>query len=209
MTEPIQSSQQPQPPQAPQPQSPQPQAPPAPNQYPPETPEAPRTPTANDPMRRSPFLATILSFVPGLGQVYVGYYQLGFIHAIVISVILTLLATGDMGPLIPLLSVFMSFFWLYNVVDAGRRAVLVNEALAGRGDFKLPKDFTTPGLRGTVLGGSILVALGVLLLSRTLFGVSLAWVENWWPVAIVAFGAFLIFKARSEKAPDAEESADE
>ena len=50
-----------------------------------------RTPTTNDPMRRSPFLATILSFVPGLGQVYVGYYQLGFIHAIVISVILTLL----------------------------------------------------------------------------------------------------------------------
>lgn len=209
MSEPIQNSQQPQPPQAPQPQSPPQEAPVVSSHQVPDTAESTRTPTAKDPMRRSPFLATILSFVPGLGQVYVGYYQLGFIHAIVISVILTLLATGDMGPLIPLLSVFMGFFWLYNVVDAGRRAVLVNEALAGRGDFELPKDFSTPGFRGTVLGGSILVAVGLLILSRTLFGVSLEWIGNWWPVAVVAFGAYLIFKARTDTTSRPQDSADE
>lgn len=189
-------------------QPPQPQAPM--NSHVPETGESPpRAPIGDDPLRRSPFLATLLSFVPGLGQVYVGYYQLGFIHAIVISVILALLASGDLGPLIPLLSVFMGFFWLYNVVDAGRRAILVNEALAGRGDFKLPKDFTAPGLQGTVLGGSILVGIGFLILARTLFGVSLEWMESWWPVAIVAFGAYLIIKARSDGGSSRPTSADE
>ena len=181
-------------------QPPQPQAP-IPDQVPEAAEQPPRTSIANDPLRRSPFLATVLSFMPGLGQVYVGYYQLGFVHAIVFSVILALLATGDLGPLIPLLSVFLGFFWLYNVVDAGRRAILVNEALAGRGSFELPKDFTAPGLQGTLLGGGILVAIGLLILARTLFGVSLEWIESWWPVAIVAFGAYLIFKARSEDSP--------
>ena len=91
MTEPIQDSQQSQPSQAPQLQDPQPPAPTVSNHYPPEAPEPPRKPTANDPLRRSPFLATVLSIVPGLGQVYIGYYQLGFIHAIVVAAVVLLL----------------------------------------------------------------------------------------------------------------------
>jgi hypothetical protein len=171
--------------------------------------QPPSRPVGDDPLRRSPFLATILSFMPGVGQIYVGYYQLGFVHAIVFAGILALLASGDLGPLIPLLSVFLGFFWLYNVVDAGRRATLVNEALAGRGRFELPEDFTAPGLRGTVLGGSILVGVGLLILFRTLFGVSLAWIEDWWPIAIIAFGGYLIFKARLDARPDTALSGDE
>jgi hypothetical protein len=151
-------------------------------------------------MRRSPFLASVLSVVPGLGQVYLGYYQLGFINAIVIATILTLLATGDLGPLIPLASVFMAFYWLYNIVDAGRRAIMVNEALAGRGTMELPKDYAAPGLKGSVLGGAVLVVIGVVVLSRTLFGVSLEWTEEWWPLAIILFGGYLIYKAKSDAA---------
>lgn len=158
-----------------------------------------RASIANDPLRRSPFLATVLSLMPGLGQVYTGYYQRGFVHAIVVAGIIALLATGSLGPMTALASVFLGFFWLYNIVDAGRRAILFNEALAGRADIELPKDFTTPGLHGTILGGSILVIVGLVLLSSTLFDVSLEWLEDWWPVAIVGFGGFLIFKAIQER----------
>jgi hypothetical protein len=164
---------------------------------------------ANDARRRSPFLAAVLSAMPGLGQVYLGYYQLGFVHVVVFAGILALLATGNLGPLIPLASVFLGFFWLYNVVDAARRAVLVNEALAGRSNIELPEDYATPGLKGSVLGGSILVLVGIVLLSRTLFGVSLEWLEDWWPLAIVGFGGFLIFKAKSDNAPRSSTDLDE
>lgn len=166
----------------------------------PQPPAQPQSTTLVNPsLRRSPFLAAALSVMPGLGQVYLGYYQIGFIHAIVVAGLLTLLATGDLGPLIPLASVFMAFFWLYNIVDAGRRAVVVNEALAGRGNIDLPENFGAPGLRGTVLGGAVLIVVGLVLLSRTLMGVSLEWLEDWWPVAIVLFGGYLIFKAKSDQ----------
>lgn len=191
MIEQTPTIEQPSQPQAPTPSQPAVAAPP--------TPQAEPVRLAKDPRRRSPFLAAVLSIMPGLGQVYLGYYQLGFVNAVVIAGLLTLLATGELGPLIPLTSVFMAFFWLYNIVDAGRRAVIVNEALAGRSDIELPEDFAAPGLRGSVMGGSIIALAGLLLLSRTLFGVSLEWLENWWPVAIILFGAFLIFKGKSDQ----------
>ena len=181
------------------PSQPQPQAPPAaPIQEPAQAAPAPNG--ASETLRRSPFLASVLSLMPGLGQVYLGYYQLGFINAIVIATLLTLLATGDLGPLIPLASVFMAFYWLYNVVDAGRRAIMVNEALAGRGTMELPKDYAAPGLRGSVLGGGVLVVIGLVLFSRTMFGVSLEWTEDWWPIVIVLFGGYLIYKAKADSA---------
>ena len=49
--------------------------------------QAPRPPVAqgrrefyDDPRRKSPVLALVLSLMPGLGQVYVGYYNQGFIN---------------------------------------------------------------------------------------------------------------------------------
>lgn len=175
----------------------QPQAP-APEPTPETAQPAPKAPPSAAAMRRSPFLASVLSIMPGLGQIYLGYYQLGFINAVVIASLLTLLATGDLGPLIPLASLFMAFYWLYNIVDAGRRATMVNEALAGRGTMELPKDYAAPGLRGSVLGGAVLVAIGLVLFSRTMFGVSLEWTEDWWPLAIVLFGGYLIYKAKAD-----------
>ena len=38
-----------------------------------------------DPRSKSPALAAILSMMPGLGQVYIGYYQRGFVHILVIA----------------------------------------------------------------------------------------------------------------------------
>ena len=76
-----------------------------------------------DPRLKSPLLAMLLSCMPGLGQVYIGYYQRGFIHILVAaSLIAFLSASGHMNPLIPMASFFLAFFWLYNIVDAGRRS---------------------------------------------------------------------------------------
>jgi hypothetical protein len=124
----------------------------------------------------------------------VGYYQRGFIHAIVVSSLISLLAV-DIGPLDPLASIFLAFFWLYNIVDAGRRALLYNEALAGRTGIELPEDFKTPGLAGSVPGGLAIVAVGGVLLSHTLFGVSLEWLNDWWPAALIVFGVYLVARS--------------
>ena len=40
----------------------------------------------------------------------------------------------------------------------------------------------------------ILIALGSSLLLYTRFGISLSWLEEWWPVVPIAFGAWLVAK---------------
>lgn len=172
------------------------EAPPAPSQ----APASPQPyPATSDPRRKSPFLACLLSAMPGLGQVYVGYYQRGFVHALVVATIIALLAAEALGPLIPLGSIFLGFFWLYNIVDAGRRASLYNQALAGVSDVELPEDFKAPGFRGSIAGGLAIAATGFVLLLHTRFDVSLEWLEEWWPAALVFFGAYLVWKAWAER----------
>ena len=68
--------------------------------------------------------------MPGLGQVYVGYYTRGFVHAIVVASIITVLNL-EVLELEPLFAMFLAFFWLYNIIDAGRRAAMYNHVLAG------------------------------------------------------------------------------
>jgi len=167
-------------------------------QTPPAAGPAPQYTAVHDSRRKSPMLACFLSLMPGLGQVYVGYYQRGFLHATVVAVLVTLLAT-DLEELIPLAGLFLAFFWLYNIIDAGRRAVLFNEVLAGRSDVEMPADFKMPALGGSVGGGVIIAAVGLVMLSKTAFDVSLDWLNDWWPAALVLFGAYLIYKAKKDQ----------
>ena len=154
--------------------------------------------------RKSPALASFLSMMPGLGQVYVGYYRRGFIHAVIVASIITFLAS-DIGPLTPLFALFMAFFWLYNIIDAGRRAGFYNHAMAGGETMDMPSDFSTPGMGGSILGGLILIGAGAIFLSHTVWDISLTWMEDWWPVALILFGVYLLGKAIFDRAKSAEE----
>ena len=174
------------------------QAPPAPAPVA-ASPAPALSPALNDPRRKKPFLASVLSVVPGLGQVYVGYYRQGFFNAITVALLISFL-TLEIEALIPLVGIFLGFFWLYNIVDAGRRASLYNQALAGGGDIELPDSFEAPSLGGSMAGGAALILIGLILLSHTAFGASLAWVEDWWPLALVGLGGWLLYKAIQDRA---------
>ena len=152
-----------------------------------------------DSRRKSPALACFLSAMPGLGQVYVGYYQRGFVHAAVVGTLIALLSSR-LEELTPLLALFLTFFWLYNIIDAGRRAALYNEVLAGRTGIELPADLMLPGLGGSTVGGVVVALVGILLLAHTAFGMSLAWLKEWWPVAVILFGGYLFLKAHLDSA---------
>ena len=173
---------------------------PAPAQ-PPPPPAAPVYPVtvSSDPRRKSPLLAAVLSMMPGLGQVYVGYYQRGFAHIFITASTIALLSTdvGGIDALIPLFAISLAFFWFYNIIDAGRRATFYNYALAGGQDITLPEDLL-PSLGGSVRGGILIMAIGMLFLSNTLLNIRLDWLEEWWPVGIIAFGAYLVFRARED-----------
>ena len=78
---------------------------------------------------------------------------------------------------------------------------------AGR-EIELPDDFEAPGLGGSLAGGAALVVIGLVLLSNTAFGASLDWLEDWWPVALVGFGGYLVYKAMQDKTGGGSEPLD-
>jgi hypothetical protein len=153
----------------------------------------------DDPRRKSPVLALVLSLMPGVGQIYVGYYHQGFTNALVVASIIAVLSAQLVRGAEPLFGIFLGFFWLFNVVDAWRRATFYNNALAGIGPATLPEEFAVTAGRGTLAGGVALVLVGAIALSHTLFGVPLDWIEKWWPVALIGVGAWLIYPTLAAK----------
>ena len=60
-------------------------------------------------------------------------------------------------------------------------------------------DLSVPSFGGSLGGGLALIAVGVVLLSNTLFDVPLDWIESWWPVAPILLGVYLLVKAVQER----------
>lgn len=145
---------------------------------------------------KSPVLSALMSVIPGLGQIYVGYYQQGFTNIIVIAGIISMLAYYGISPHIkPFLAIFMVFYWLYNLVDAYRKAIFYNQALAGIGGFELPEGERLPGTRGSLIGGLLMLIVGAIALSHTLWGLPLDWIERWWPLAFILIGIYLLYQS--------------
>ena len=149
---------------------------------------------------KSPVLACVLSLMPGVGQLYVGYYKLGFVHNIVFSSTIAMLAgVGERNPIFPVMVIFLAFFYIYNIVDAGRRAVFYGVA-----GVELPSmNVSVPSFGGSIGGGIALIGLGFILLLNTRFGISLDWIEEWWPVAPMLMGTYLLVKAIQDRGADA------
>lgn len=147
-----------------------------------------------DSRRKSPVLAALMSIMPGLGQVYVGYYTQGFINILVVASLITILSRQIHG-LEPLAGIFLPFFWLYNIVDAARKANLYNQTLLGIGPGELPDESHGAMGREALVGGSALMLIGLILFLHTRFGWSLDWLERWWPIALVLVGGYLVLMA--------------
>lgn len=142
--------------------------------------------------RKSPALAAILSLMPGLGQVYVGYYHQGFVNMAIVAITITVLS-AEIAALEPLFGFGLSFFWFYNMIDAHRRARMYNLALGGESEIPLPEDFRLPQ-RGSLWGGLALVLIGLMVLLNTKFDVSMDWIEEWWPLLVIGVGVYLLTK---------------
>ncbi len=142
---------------------------------------------------KSPGLATLLSLFPGLGQAYVGYYQLGFTYVMVMALTILILSHDVMAPFF---GPMLAFFWIFNLIDANRRAANYNRVLDGLEGGDTPPDFEMPKVSGNKPVGILLVIAGILILLDLNFDVSLEWIESWWPVGLIGLGGWLVFKGR-------------
>ena len=146
-----------------------------------------------DPRRKSPLLAAFISLIPGMGQIYVGYYRRGFVTAAVILMAMFGGSTMRFN-LVPVFTLSAVFVWIFNIIDAGRMAAMYNLAITGSYAMTMPDDLKFPRLGGSIVGGIALLLFGGIALSYTAFGHSLEWLENWWPAFPVALGAYLVLR---------------
>ena len=92
----------------------------------------------------------------------------------------------------------------YLELDPAHGESLYNLALAGVPGMELPLPMNVPRFGGSIFGGALLIVAGFILLLHTKFGYSLDWVQDWWPVAPILLGVYLIGRALHERAGSVE-----
>ena len=140
-----------------------------------------------------------MSIVPGLGQVYVGYYRVGFTHIITILSLIALAATEAVEEISPAFVFFALFFWLHGIIDAGRRAAHYNHALRGGAGIDLPSGLPS-GEAPSIGSGMALIVIGVVLLSHTAFDQPLEWLRDWWPLGPIGVGVYFVMRGVIDRA---------
>ena len=180
-----------------QPPSTEPQAPPqVPYQVPQVPPVAPMAVAPSGP-RRSPGLALVLSFFPGLGHLYLGLYQRGVAVFLAFAASIWLTERADLGILVP-------FVWFFAVIDAYRQAHMMNVAQA-TGVAPVEAVAVPTGRRGGNLGfGVFLTALGLILLYNQFYPIDFTFLVDWWPLLLVGFGVYIIGKFAYEQKKERE-----
>lgn len=158
---------------------------------------APAAPNAGwERPHRSPALAAWLSLMPGLGHIYLGYYQRGFTIAAIWVGCITLLSSDALEGVEPVGGLGIAFTIFFAMIDAHRRAHHINRFGAGLGAEQFPEDIKMPKSGGSLLGGITLVVLGLLIMLDLRGVLSLAWIKDWWPLFLVGLGLRLVWQSR-------------
>lgn len=141
---------------------------------------------------KKPGLAAFLSAFPGLGNVYNGLYLRGLIFFMIVFTLISILANGSSRGGEPFFGAAVAFFWLFNIIDAYRQAVLINHGYQqDLGILDLPK--RPRAGQGGIAAGIILVLIGTYALLEQYVSIDLDWLFDLWPVAAIALGGWLIW----------------
>src|SRR5687767_2933413 len=136
--------------------------------------------------KSSPFVATLLSFVPGLGAAYNGQTSKAIVHFAIFASFFQM-AVLMQGMLFFVLGVVGT--WLFAAVDACRTAQLMRAGLSPDAE----DDVIARRLYGNPFAwGTTLIIIGTMFLLHTLLDVKLP-IKQLLPVAMVALGAYMLF----------------
>src|SRR5918992_2467430 len=149
--------------------------------------------------KSSPFIATLLSFVPGLGAAYNGQTSKAIVHFAIFASFFQM-AVLTQGLHFFILGVLGT--WLFAAVDACRTAQLMRAGLAPDAE----EDVIARRLYGNPFAwGVTLLILGTIFLLHTVFSIQLP-VKQFLPVLLVVLGAYMLvdfLRRRSARERDA------
>jgi hypothetical protein len=151
-------------------------------------------PLAAPPVSTSPGLAFALGFIPGVGAIYNGQYLKGLVHAVIFGLIVSLLDAVP-GPGEPLLGICLTAFIFYMPFEAYHTAKrrLLGQPVEEFSSLIAPNRLSSR----TPIGPILLILVGVLFLLDTLHLVEFRDVARFWPVLLIAAGAFMLYNRMS------------
>jgi hypothetical protein len=146
----------------------------------------------------SPGVAFVLGFIPGVGAIYNGQYAKGFVHVIIFGLMISVLDNNAAHGLEPLLGMLLAGFIFYMPFEAYHTA--------RKRQLGMPVDEfssivpTRTGSRFPV-APVILIALGVIFLLSNLDLLDFSRVLRYWPIALIALGAYMLYARMAGPAP--------
>ena len=147
----------------------------------------------------NPGLALFLGFIPGVGAIYNGQYAKGLVHAVIFGVLISILNSNP-GGLEPVFGILLPVWIFYMAFEAYHTA---RKRLAGEPVDEYSSIINVGGHPNNApVAGVVLVVLGALLLMDTLHVFDFEYLARYWPVLLIAAGAYLLysrFAGSSEK----------
>ena len=173
---------------------------PAPAAAPPPEAEAPPPgaayppPYAGPPVARpdiSPGLAFFLGWIPGVGAIYNGQYAKGLVHAVIWGVLVSITSSNASHGLEPMFGILIAVWEFYMAFEAFHTA---QRRRLGEPVDEYSSLLDLHGRSNQVPVAAIaLIVLGGLLLMHTLNLLDFEYVVRYWPVLLIAAGAWLLY----------------
>lgn len=166
----------------------------------------PASPPVMQPGAPSPGLAFVLGLIPGVGAIYNSQYVKGLVHVIVLGTLISLVDSNIIGNLEPLFGMLIGLWVFYMAFEAYHTASrrlhgLPVDEFSSLIPLRSPKS-------GSVAGPIALMLLGGLFLIMTTRPEWLRDVFRWWPVALIAGGAYMLvarLRTRNAQEPSPQE----
>ncbi len=138
----------------------------------------------------SPGLAFFLGCIPGVGAIYNGQYAKGIVHAVIWGMLMSVADSRASRGLEPLFVIMVMAWWFYMAFEAYHTA---RKRRAGEPVDEYSSVLNLSGGRSHIpVAGIALICLGALLLLHTLELLDFEYVARFWPVLLIAAGAYLL-----------------
>ncbi len=150
-----------------------------------------RPPTRPALPAKVPMTASLLSVVPGLGNIYNGLYGRGIAFFLIQFSLLRLAVATQRDEDLALMIPSLIFFWLFNIFDAYRQALLIN---FGGGD-RVGNTHRRSETGGLLFPGLVLVGIGTIGALNRYAAIDVWQVFDHWPALILIAGVVLVVRS--------------
>jgi hypothetical protein len=138
----------------------------------------------------SPGLALFLGLIPGVGAIYNGQYAKGMVHAVVWGVLMSIANSRASYGMEPIFVMGVIAWMAYMAFEAYHTA---RKRRMGEPVDEYSSLIDLRGRHNVPVAGILLIVLGILLLLHTLELLDFEYVVRYWPVLLIAAGAYLLY----------------